>query len=174
MRGSWQQHGVHRAVPKSSFAPVVDERTRLLICGSLPGEESLRAQRYYAHPQNQFWRLMEAVLGEPLATLPYEDRLSQLLRHRVGLWDTVATARRQGSLDGALRDVTANPLATLAESLPKLRAVAFNGATASRIGRRQLPAGGLQLIDLPSSSPAYTLPFAAKAERWAMLRPLLG
>jgi len=160
--------------PKSSFAPVVDADTRLLICGSLPGEESLRAFRYYAHPQNQFWRLLEVVLAEPVAALAYEERLAVLRRRGVGLWDTVATARRAGSLDGALREVTRNPLRELAGGLPRLGGVGFNGATAARLGRRELDRAGLALVDLPSSSPAYTLPFADKAERWAALRPLLG
>ena len=161
--------------PKASFAPVVDAGTRLLICGSLPGERSLRAGRYYAHPQNQFWRLLDEVLGEPVAALAYEDRLALLRRRGVGLWDVVASARREGSLDQALRAVAANPLADLAASLPALRGVGFNGATAARIGRRSL-AGvpGLTLVDLPSSSPAHTLPFAAKARRWVELRALLG
>lgn len=160
--------------PKSSFAPVVDARTRLLICGSLPGEASLKAQRYYAHPQNQFWTLLETVLAERLATLEYEERLAVLMRRGVGLWDVVATARRDGSLDHALREVAATPLAGLVRSLPDLRAIGFNGGTAARIGRRALNGAELALVDLPSSSPAYTLPFAAKAERWAELKPLLG
>ncbi len=160
--------------PKSSFQPIVDERSRLLICGSLPGEASLKAARYYAHPQNQFWRLLEVVLEEPVASLPYDERLAVLLRRRVGLWDTVATAHRAGSLDQALRDVTRNRLRTLAEELPALRAVAFNGATAARLGRRELAGAALTLVELPSSSPAYTLPFADKAARWVALRPLLG
>lgn len=160
--------------PKSSFQPIVDERSRLLICGSLPGEASLKAARYYAHPQNQFWRLLEVVLEEPVASLPYDERLAVLLRRRVGLWDTVATAHRAGSLDQALREVRRNRLRTLAEELPGLRAVAFNGATAARLGRSELAGTALTLVDLPSSSPAYTLPFADKAARWAALRPLLG
>lgn len=163
------------AFPKSSFAPVVDEHTRLLICGSLPGEASLAAGRYYAHPQNQFWRLLSEVVGEAIDALSYQERLVRLRAQGIGLWDVVATARRTGSLDQALRDVEATPLSTLVASLPRLRGVGFNGGTAARLGRRSLAGSvGLTLIDLPSSSPAYTLPFAAKAERWAELRPLLG
>ena len=162
--------GVSASSPKSCLPPVVSPDVRLLVCGSLPGEASLRAERYYAHPQNQFWRLLGWVLGEPLAELTYEERLGLLLRRRVGLWDTVATARREGSLDGAMRDISANSLAELAVTLPRLEAVGFNGAMAGRLGRKALAASGLALVDLPSSSPAYTLPFAAKAERWAVLR----
>ena len=154
---------------KSCLAPVVDERIRLLVCGSLPGEASLRASRYYAHPQNQFWRLMELAFGEPLASLDYPERLDLLLRRGLGLWDTVASARRTGSLDSAIRDIAPTGLASLAATLPELRAVGFNGATAARLGRRALGESGLALIDLPSSSPALTMDFALKAERWAEL-----
>ncbi|MCW3796648.1 DNA-deoxyinosine glycosylase [Sphingomonas sp. BN140010] len=161
-------------VPKSSFPPVVDQDTRLLICGSLPGEASLRATRYYAHPQNQFWRLLEVVLEEPLAGLAYEERLAVLRRRGIGLWDTVATAHRTGSLDQALREVTRNSLQALAATLPILRGIGFNGATAAKLGRYELAGTELTLIDLPSSSPAYTLPLNEKAERWTALRPLLG
>jgi len=83
---------------KRSFAPVVDEHTRVLLLGSLPGERSLAAGQYYANPQNQFWRLLATVLDLPLLSLGYEDRLTCLLAHGVGLWDVVAEARRPGSL----------------------------------------------------------------------------
>ena len=158
------------SAPKSCLPPVVSPAVRLLICGSLPGEASLSAARYYAHSQNQFWRLLGGALREPLVDLPYEERLEALLRRKVGLWDTVATARREGSLDAAMREIEANPLAELAGRLPELCAVAFNGATAARLGRRALAASELALIDLPSSSPAYTLAPAEKMERWAILR----
>lgn len=155
---------------RTCFPPVVDENVRLLLLGSLPGEESLRADRYYAHPRNQFWRLVETVVEEPVATLDYEERLAVLLRCGVGLWDTVASAQRRGSLDGAMRSVSVNALPELVQRLPALRAIGFNGGTAARIGRRALGQTGLALVDLPSSSPALTLLFAAKAERWSELR----
>jgi hypoxanthine-DNA glycosylase len=154
---------------KTSMAPAGAERPVLLILGSLPGEASLAAQRYYAHPQNQFWRLLGSALGEPLQELGYAQRLATLAARHVGLWDVVGEAKRVGSLDGALREVTANPLAAFVAGQPRLGAIAFNGQTAAKIGRRGLGDCGLPLIDLPSSSPAYTLPFAAKAERWAVL-----
>ena len=71
-------------IVKRSFAPVVDARTRLLICGSLPGERSLAAGRYYAHPQNQFWRLLSPVAGVDLPALDYAARLAALLEARIG------------------------------------------------------------------------------------------
>lgn len=158
---------------KHGLPPVGASDARLLILGSLPGEESLRAERYYAHPRNHFWRLIGDLIGEPLPEFGYEERLDRLKRRRIALWDVIGSARRVGSLDQQLRDVSSRDLADFVADLPELRAVAFNGATAARLGRRALGATPLSLVDLPSSSPAYTMPFAVKAERWAVLRPLL-
>jgi len=159
---------------KSSFAPVIDAGTRLLVLGSLPGEVSLTRTQYYAHPQNQFWRLMGEVVGADLAGAGYDDRLARLRAASVGLWDVVHTARRTGSLDAAIRDHAPNALAALAETLPVLRAIAFNGGKASVIGRAAL---GLEarwtLVDLPSSSPAYTIGFERKRVEWLKLAPFL-
>ena len=154
---------------KAAFPPVVDAHTRLLILGSLPGDASLKAARYYAHPQNAFWRLIGGVIGIDLPSLPYAARLEALKLAGVGLWDVIAGAERQGSLDGAIRNAEAADLRQLISGLPELRAVAFNGKTAARIGRRSLSGTTLTLIDLPSSSPAFTLPFADKAAAWSGL-----
>lgn len=142
------------------------------MLGSLPGEASLAAGRYYAHPQNAFWRLMGTVLDEDLHSLDYDARLAALLRRNVGLWDVVGEAVRPGSLDTAIRDAVHNDLAALVDSLPKLEAVAFNGGAAAKRGAKLLAGyeARLRLVALPSSSPAFTLPFAAKAEAWAVLR----
>jgi hypoxanthine-DNA glycosylase len=142
--------------------------------GSLPGERSLAAGHYYAHPQNQFWRLMAPVAGCDLPALAYPDRLAALTAARVALWDVVASAARTGSTDAAIRDWTANDLAALVASLPALRAVAFNGGTAARIGRAALGRTTLALVDLPSSSPLHTVGLAAKAPAWAGLARHVG
>lgn len=154
---------------------MVDEHVRVLVLGSLPGEESLARGQYYGNPRNHFWRLMSAVIGAALVPLSYEARLEALLKAGVGLWDVVASASRDGSLDGAIRGHSANDLRALAAGLPQLRAIAFNGGTSARIGARQLgEEGGFARIALPSSSPAYTLPFEAKLERWLELRTYLS
>ncbi len=158
---------------KRSFPPVVDEHTRLIVLGSLPGEESLARGRYYANPRNQFWALMSGVVGVDLVALGYEERLAALLSARLGLWDTVASATRQGSLDTAIRDHSPNALPELAARLPKLRALAFNGGKSEAVGRKVLGETPLRLIRLPSSSPAYTMAFAEKQAAWMQLRELL-
>ena len=156
------------------FPPVTRADTRLLVLGSLPGAASLAAERYYAHPRNQFWRLIGGVIGRDLAALDYDERLEALLGSGVGLWDTVAEATREGSLDTDIRLHSASDLAALAATLPGLRAVAFNGGTSAKIGRPQLARrDDLEMVDLPSSSPAYTLPFDSKLERWLALRRYL-
>ena len=151
------------------MAPVGAEQPLLLLLGSLPGEASLRAQRYYAHPQNQFWRLLGGAIGEPLAALDYEARLARLASRGVALWDVVGEAQRRGSLDGALRAVRVNRLADYVAGQPQLRAIGFNGQTAARLGRRALEGSRVTLVDLPSSSPAYTIGLADKALRWSAL-----
>ena len=152
------------------FDPVVDADTRLLILGSLPGDASLKAARYYAHPRNAFWRLLGVVLGEDLEALAYEVRLERLKARRIGLWDVIASAERSGSLDAAIRSPEAADLRGLVATLPDLRAVAFNGGLAARLGRRILAdQADLMLLDLPSSSPAHARPLAEKAARWAAL-----
>ncbi len=157
---------------KSAFPPSVAPDTRLLVLGSLPGERSLAAGEYYAHPSNAFWWLMGEVTGEPLPGLPYAERLARLKAHRIGLWDVIATARRQGSLDAAIRDATNRDLAGFAESLPALEAIAFNGGEAARRGRRQLAGvDRYTLIDLPSSSAAHAgRSRADKRMAWMALR----
>jgi double-stranded uracil-DNA glycosylase len=155
------------------FPPVTRADTRLLVLGSLPGAVSLERSQYYAHPRNHFWRLMGAVIGRELVPLEYEARLEALLDAGLGLWDTVAAATRKGSLDADIRLHAASDLAALVATLPKLRAIAFNGGTSAKIGRAQLPAPALDLIDLPSSSPAYTIAFEEKLQSWLRLRSYL-
>jgi double-stranded uracil-DNA glycosylase len=157
---------------KAGLPMIARSDARLFVLGSLPGDASLAAQRYYAHPTNQFWRLLGGAIGDDLESLEYEERLSRLAQHRIGLWDVIASADRRGSLDQSIRLAQHNQIQHLLRDFPDLGAIAFNGATAAAAGRRlignALPS--LALIDLPSSSAANTRPLAEKAAAWAVLR----
>ena len=165
---------INQMTRKSSFPPVVRPDTRVLILGSLPGERSLMEGRYYAHPRNLFWSLVGGVIGGDLEAMDYEARLETLLRAGIGLWDTVASATRTGSLDTAIREAEHNPLADLVATLPELRAVAFNGATSAKMGMTVLAGSGLALLPLPSSSPAHAaMPLERKRQLWAPIGEFL-
>ena len=150
--------------------PIAPPDAQLFLLGSLPGEASLAAQRYYAHPTNQFWRLLGLAIGEELQRLDYEARLTRLAARRVGLWDVIASARRPGSLDQAIREAEHNGIEHLLHDFPDLRAIAFNGSTASAAGRKLIgDPPDVALIDLPSSSAANTTLFEVKAKAWSRL-----
>ena len=156
---------------KSGLPPIARADARLFILGSLPGDASLAARRYYAHPTNQFWRLLGAAIGEELQPLAYEERLERLAARRIGLWDVIASASRRGSLDQAIRLAAHNQVEQLLRDFPDLRAIGFNGATAAAAGRKLIgaPPPGIALLDLPSSSAANTRPLADKALIWSRL-----
>jgi hypoxanthine-DNA glycosylase len=156
---------------KAGLPPIATHDARLFVLGSLPGDASLAARRYYAHPTNQFWRLLGKAIGEELQALGYEARLARLSERRVGLWDVIASASRAGSLDQSIRLAEHNRIHQLLHDFPHLEAIAFNGSTAASIGRRLIgdPPDHLTLIDLPSSSAANTRPFDEKAAAWRQL-----
>lgn len=156
----------------TGLAPIFDGKVRLLILGSFPSPASLRAQQYYGHRQNHFWKLMGEILGEPLFELPYPERTARVLKRGVGIWDVYQACIRPGALDADIRAGEPNDFAGLVARAPELRRVCFNGQTAARFAP-QLEKLGLEICVLPSSSPAYTLPFATKLERWrAGLEPV--
>ena len=65
---------------KAGLPPIARPDARLFVLGSLPGDASLAAQAYYAHPTNQFWRLLGGAVGEDLHSLGYDRRLERLAR----------------------------------------------------------------------------------------------
>ncbi len=142
---------------------------RLLILGSFPGEASLAAQQYYAHPRNQFWRLLSAVLSDDLIRLDYAARLERLAWHRIGLWDVIVACERQGSLDASIRRAQVADFSILRTGFPALQTIAFNGKASGRFAP-QFEAVGFRTLVLPSSSPANAqLSFDQKLVKWRAL-----
>lgn len=133
--------------------PVIDARARVLILGSFPSEASLAARQYYAHRQNQFWKILGAILGQPLFEMDYAERLMAVQAARIAIWDVYAECERAGSLDSAIRNGRPNDFVALRKSAPALRRILFNGQTPGRFAAA-LAALGYETRIMPSTSPA--------------------
>ncbi len=149
--------------------PLLDANTRLVVLGSFPGVASLQAQQYYGHPQNQFWKIMAAILASnpsEVMDMPYAKRALWLLSRGVGLWDVYAACEREGSLDSHIRKPQCNDLQSLLTRCPKLSVIAHNGGESFKHAKRTQTLG-LPVFRLPSTSPAHaSWSFSQKLESW--------
>lgn len=154
--------------------PIADANTRLVVLGSFPGVASLRAQQYYGHPQNAFWKILGSLWELPLAQASYDQRVAAVRAHGLGVWDVYASCEREGSLDTAIRAAVLNDFAQLRQRCPELRAIAHNGGESFRHARLTR-AFGLPVHRLPSTSPANaSWPFERKLAEWGELLRLYG
>ena len=153
---------------KQAFAPIIGVQPRVMVLGSLPGDASLAVGQYYAHPRNQFWRLLSDISGVDLLSLSYADKLQQVQQMPLIVWDVVAEAKRQGSLDSAIREAEIRDIAALQRLHPSVVQVWFNGGQAAKWGIKNLQAAQLDIISvvLPSSSPAHTMAYELKKQQW--------
>ncbi|RIX77990.1 DNA-deoxyinosine glycosylase [Acidovorax cavernicola] len=151
----------------TGLAPIVGPCTAVLILGSFPGVKSLERQQYYAHPQNQFWKILQALWPDP--PLPtgadsYRARCDWLLDRGLGVWDVYGACEREGSLDTAIRSAVVNDIAGL--QLPKLAAIAHNGGESFKHARHTRTLG-VPVYSLPSTSPANaSWSFERKLAAW--------
>jgi hypoxanthine-DNA glycosylase len=161
-------------VPKRSFPPIVDARARILVLGTLPGEESLRRREYYAHPRNLFWPIVFALFDTTPAT-DYPEKLAFVAAQRIALWDVCELGEREASADSSIRRERPNAIDRLLDTHPLIHAVAFNGTTARRLYDRHFPRRtDFTYLALPSTSPAHArLDFSAKLAHWTVLREAL-
>jgi hypoxanthine-DNA glycosylase len=149
------------------LAPLVSPATRVLILGSFPGTRSLQTQQYYAHPQNQFWKIVQAIwpsVPRIDCANSYEKRSEWLLARGLGVWDVYASCQREGSLDTAIRDAVVNDIAGL--RLPQLAAIAHNGGESYKHAKHTASLG-VPVYKLPSTSPANaSWTFERKLAAW--------
>ncbi len=165
---------VARGIRRRSFAPVARDDARVLILGSMPGEASLAAGQYYAHPRNQFWPIMQAICGAGPA-LPYAQRLERLRECRIALWDVLHSCVRAGSLDAAIERASAvpNDLPELLRAHAAIGRICCNGAAAFQSLQRHFGAAlalefpHVRALRLPSTSPAHAgMPASEKLAAW--------
>ena len=160
------------------FPPIVSEQSKLIILGSMPGELSLKAGQYYAHPQNAFWDIMGELFGAG-PSLPYAERVALLQSVGVALWDSLQGCTRPGSLDASITEEVANDFAGLFAKYRNITHVFFNGSMAEKAFRRHaLPALSEDchiFARLPSTSPAHAaMRFEAKVQAWCVVKKVLS
>lgn len=159
----------------TSMPPIVCSNCRVLILGSIPGEESLRKQQYYAHPRNQFWRIIYA-LFDLTPDEDYNKRVEFMKSKGIALWDVIGSCKREGSLDSAIKDETANDFYKLFQENPRIKHVFFNGTKAYETFRKKVGFGsfeGITFTRLCSTSPALRSTFEEKLEVWKGLKKYL-
>lgn len=152
-----------------ALAPVVSDKTRVLVLGSFPGVASLKAQQYYGHPQNGFWRILQAIWPRDpmdLGQSSYQRRSAWLLAKGLGLWDVYASCEREGSLDSHIQNAVLNDFSLVRQLCPQLQAIAHNGGESFRHSKHTA-ALGLPVHRLPSTSPANAAwSFERKLSAW--------
>ena len=155
-----------------SFPPLLSGRPHTLILGTMPGEKSIEAGQYYAHPQNQFWRLIGDVCGMPPA-LSYDERALFLTRNGIAVWDVVHSCRRAGSMDADIKEEIVNDFQSFFLEYPSIRRVVFDSLKAEQLyNRHVLPklANALEYARIPSPSPAYAkMRYAEKLAVWRQI-----
>ncbi len=140
----------------------------MLILGTMPGKESLRAGEYYAHPRNAFWQIMFDLAGENFSD-SYVSRKRLLLNNNIALWDVLESCERASSLDSDIRDEVPNDISSLLNKHPLIRTIFFNGQHASKLFKKYNPEIVLAQYTLPSTSPAHAVPLSRKAEQWRII-----
>lgn len=154
-----------------SFPPIVDEQSKILILGSMPGQKSLEKNEYYANPQNQFWKLMFHIFNESFST-DYSTKKNLLKRNKIALWDTIESCERKGSLDSNIKNETQNSITDLLSQYPNIKYIICNGQKAYKNVARQL--GKYPNIHLMhSTSPAHTIKFEEKLAQWQKILDFL-
>ena len=137
----------------NQIGPVFDDRSRVLILGTLPSPESRRRGFFYSHPGNRFWRTLAAVLSREVPET-IEEKRALVLENSIALWDVLASCEIKGSSDSSIKNAIPNDICPLLQKTG-INAVFTTGQMAAKLYRRHLmPKGAPEPIVLPSTSPA--------------------
>ena len=135
------------------FKPIVFKDTEILILGSFPSIKSFENNFYYAHPSNQFWKILEAVTSYPVNNR--DQKIWLLKESKIGLWDMIQNCSRDNSLDASLEDEKVNDIATFLETYPSIKKLAFTGKKSQALFETHFGYLDIERVYLPSPSAAY-------------------
>ena len=157
----------------SSFPPIVSEDSEILILGSVPGIKSLEMQEYYAHPQNKFWRILFELFQEDF-TADYAEKIELLKKNKIAVWDVIDSCDRKGSLDSEIKNEAHHDILQLLQDFPSIKVIFCNGQKSFKTLRKILLDDlKIPILVLPSTSPAYTIPYQKKLKDWSVLKSFL-
>lgn len=157
----------------SSFPPIIDKNSKIIILGSIPGVKSLEKQEYYGHPQNKFWKIIFELFNEEFSE-DYTEKIKILKKNHIALWDVIDSCERKGSLDSEIKNEEANPILELLEKHQKISAIFCNGGKSFKILQQILGKNfKIPIIQLPSTSPLHTISFEKKLENWKIIKNYL-
>ncbi len=157
----------------SSFPPIVDRESKLLVLGTMPGVTSLQKYEYYGYPQNQFWKIMFTTFSQLPVPTDFEEKIALLRENNIAVWDVLQDCERQGSLDSKIKNHMENDIPKLLKDHPQISRILFNGKESHRYFVRAFGViDGIEYFTMPSTSPAYTLKFEEKLKIWQ--KALLG
>ena len=141
-----------------TLEPIFDERSHVLVLGTMPSHKSREVGFYYGHPQNRFWRVMEALFELPSHSLVENNaRRAFLLTQHIDLWDVLASCTIEGAADASIVDAIPNDLTRIFGTAP-ITHVFTTGGKATQLCQRMdgevLSARNIPLTGLPSTSAA--------------------
>jgi hypoxanthine-DNA glycosylase len=155
---------------RKALLPIIEKSSRILILGTMPGEQSIAKQQYYGNPSNQFWKILFTIFNEDFS-LSYEDRKALLSKHKIALWNVLSSCQRQGSSDAKIIGEVPNDLTNLLTQYPDIKHIFFESKTAFRYFEKyNTPLPHLSYLTLPSTSGLSAgMSKAAKTESWKII-----
>lgn len=161
-----------------SFIPIADNKSKVLVLGTIPGPESLKQGEYYANPRNQFWDIIYGIF-DLVSDLNYKQKVDFLLDKRIALWDVSECCTRDGSLDSSIKDSIPNDISSFLKMHPNIEYIVFNGTTAKKLFKKSFRMNFDHICEytvLPSTSPTpgrYVLSYASKLSKWKIILDFL-
>lgn len=149
----------------NSFAPIVSQKSTVLILGTMPGNDSLKYAQYYAHPRNAFWKILFEIYNNQYSD-DYNSKKELLLKNNLALWDVLASCFRQSSLDTDITLEKPNDIALFLQQYPNIKHIVFNGKAAERYLKKYFKHLSLSSTIMPSTSPANAISYAKKMLMW--------
>lgn len=165
----------------NSFNPIIDQKSLILILGTMPSKESLRKKEYYADSRNKFWEIIYSIFDRGPPSSSYNEKIEFIKSKRIALWDVIRSCNREGSSDSNIWNARPNNFTDLLKEYPNLRYAIFNGLTAYGYFKLYVDSPPYEFYKfkfkkldvLPSTSSSYPMPLEKKIKSWGKIKELI-